>query len=485
MNINSINQFVADVFYNIAVVFQNKFIHILLLIFVLFPFIALCFYTHPQLDDFVFAQQFKKYGFWEAQVGWYNHWSGRYASNAILSICPISFGKIGWHPIISFSIILLYGLGFYILFRGFSFRVISSKQTLFISLTILAVYLCGMPSLSTGIYWGTAAIVYHLSFIFILLMLGLTLLYQTKKKMPVLYCVLIIPLLIVTQGCNEISALYASFIFFITTLYKFYKHQKLNYHYFFLFLFSLVVLSFIFTSPGIEIRKEIHHGSFSFGYTLFYSFSQSLQYFVEWLFKPGLWFLAFLYIPIGQKIAYKLAPNSLFYLHPVVGFLIHYLIVSSTFFMIIYGTGSVMPWSLNVPYFFFFIGVLFNIQLLICFFYKKKLEINFKDQSIIVLILIATCFSYENFILGYEDLLKGKTKQYKEALIERYDYLKSTKEEICEVMPITNPPMTIHYIDSAEMDFISKNYAAFFNKKEIRLKEKKKIIRKPSNWPYF
>ena len=47
----------------------------ILFFMVLIPLIAISFFVHPRLDDYCYAVKVERFGFWEAQIKWYNAWT--------------------------------------------------------------------------------------------------------------------------------------------------------------------------------------------------------------------------------------------------------------------------------------------------------------------------------------------------------------------------------------------------------------------------
>ncbi|MBK8751357.1 MAG: hypothetical protein IPL99_06780 [Candidatus Competibacteraceae bacterium] len=62
----------------------------IVVIAVLILFIALSFFDYPSADDFCYAAKAKQLGFIEAQVFWYQHWSGRYTLNLVYTAFTLS-----------------------------------------------------------------------------------------------------------------------------------------------------------------------------------------------------------------------------------------------------------------------------------------------------------------------------------------------------------------------------------------------------------
>lgn len=55
-------------------------------VFSILPFVLISYFNNPNADDFCYNVMSRDLGFLQAQINWYQGWSGRYFSTAILSI---------------------------------------------------------------------------------------------------------------------------------------------------------------------------------------------------------------------------------------------------------------------------------------------------------------------------------------------------------------------------------------------------------------
>ncbi len=135
------------------------------------PFLILCFYNQPTPEDFVFGNETNKLGFLKAQEFFYNNWSGRFFSYAVLSLNSLIFTFTEGYKITTILFMLLFISIFVLLFSAFFKREINFSEILILSLSVLFLYFYKAPSISEGFYWLTSTVIYHLGFILICIFL--------------------------------------------------------------------------------------------------------------------------------------------------------------------------------------------------------------------------------------------------------------------------------------------------------------------------
>ncbi|MFZ1323528.1 MAG: hypothetical protein WAT71_18400, partial [Ignavibacteria bacterium] len=132
---------------------NNSLLQIFFLILMVIPFIILCFYNQPTPEDFVFGLETKKLGFLKAQEFFYNNWSGRFFSYAVLSLNALLFVFIGGYKITSLLLMLLFFSSIYFLVSEFFKDKLNQKEIIVFSFSIIFLYLYKAPSVSEGFYW--------------------------------------------------------------------------------------------------------------------------------------------------------------------------------------------------------------------------------------------------------------------------------------------------------------------------------------------
>ena len=121
------------------------------------------------VDDFCSASYLHTNGFWGAQVGWWNTWTGRYSATFFTDF----FETLGPWVVKILPILLLVGLIVSAVPLFFSNKLFAS---LFIILALI-----NAPNIIQTFYWQTGSLNYLIPFIFLNLFLG-RLVYKKRKK---------------------------------------------------------------------------------------------------------------------------------------------------------------------------------------------------------------------------------------------------------------------------------------------------------------
>lgn len=136
----------------------------------LLPFMGLSFSNFPFWDDFGMAMLVREHGLWGAQQVFYHTWGGRYGTAFLLTVAnPLTYDWLG-----GFRYTPLMFLGGTLLALYWSFRELS-RQRLAPAVAgqaaalVLLVALAWMPTIYPMFYWFTAAMVYEVGIVLMLL----------------------------------------------------------------------------------------------------------------------------------------------------------------------------------------------------------------------------------------------------------------------------------------------------------------------------
>jgi len=183
----------------------------------LMPFVLLAFLNDMAADDFLYRSLFRQYGFFGGQRWIYLNWAGRYTTSFLNGSFAASglLTRAYWLP----CLLLLAGAWLAMAFLVRSFCVLLPAQpavavrsrTAAISLVLFILLLYAQADIATGIYWFCSAIVYQTSLILFLLLAGglMRRLIRTDRAQGL--DVLLLLLIILIVGCNEMSAVFLLF----------------------------------------------------------------------------------------------------------------------------------------------------------------------------------------------------------------------------------------------------------------------------------
>src|ERR1700730_2752001 len=114
------------------------------LILMILPFTILTIFDQPSADDFYFSEKTMFYGYWNAQLKWYNYWSGRFFSNAVLGVNPLTLRSIFLYKAAILLLMLFLFFFLYYLISQLTGRKLSIKEKIIFSLSFIFLYLYAM-----------------------------------------------------------------------------------------------------------------------------------------------------------------------------------------------------------------------------------------------------------------------------------------------------------------------------------------------------
>ena len=224
---------------------------------VLLVFVLLGQYAHPSSDDFCMASGVNEHGLL-AQLGkHYLEWSGRYSSNALYAIYSVAFDLFdGYKFIPAITVTALILATAYFLSSLFSVRLFA-RPVLLASSVFVSVYLLGMMSPASGLFWMAGAFTYQTANVLFLVTLGLLVRLadrQQRDANPVPVLAIALPVLVIAVGANETSMLALTAVALIGVLRHLRAGWKRLWPWLTLLLVSLACFAIVYFSPGNEIR---------------------------------------------------------------------------------------------------------------------------------------------------------------------------------------------------------------------------------------
>jgi len=407
--------------------------------------LSILFFNNPTADDFCYNSQSRNLGFWNAQLSWYNDWTGRYFSSAVLSIKPLVSNSFLIYKLI--PIILLISL-FISIYYLISILFVNLKKRDFFILTffIVVLYLIQMPSVSQGFYWLAGSVTYQLSNILtIILFCFLIKLIETNKRK---YLILSIIFTILIIGSNEASMLLIDFLICVIFIFKYLQHKKINHSLLILLLFSILFSIIVVKSPGTAARVATYSNKPQILYAIFKSILAVISYLGIWL--PFIFIFIFIYFDYFNKIPAN-QPSKFFNVDPVFVFIIVCSIPFIGFFIGYWGQGFLTPpRTINSIYLYFVIGFIY-LTFVIFFKLKKHNDkfISFSNwvKYFLFFIIILHLGHKNNIRTAYSDLLSGNAYNYDLELRNRYKIIQNSADDILYVSKLKFTPSTIFYRD--------------------------------------
>lgn len=342
---------------------------ILLLIIIMALYSYLSAFCHPIADDFTYSVLLQKQSIWESTLYVYTHITGRYFSNFLMVINPMAFHQLFIYKLLPVFVILFTFTILLLFFKQITNSIFKNNSYVLASLLFTALLLTFMPNLSEGIYWYTGYATYHLSVVFLLAYIVLTIrLLKQNNKYSWLNLLFSILLLFAVMGFNE----YITVIVFLSLIvinYLFYKHKKVNSTLLVHLLLGCMFFVLIIFSPGNFARDNLYPNNHQFFQSVAMSLLQTLRFSLKWI-NLTLVLVSILYLPIHQQLKNKVPifKNS-FYLTPSLSTFILFSILFIAAFLPYFATGILgQHRTINLAYFIFLLFWFINITVWLNYF---------------------------------------------------------------------------------------------------------------------
>jgi hypothetical protein len=214
-------------------------------------------YSHPSSDDFCMASGVNEHGLFSYLWAHYFEWSGRYTGNALYAIYPVIFGLFdGYKYIPALMMLALYFATAFFLSTFFSVKIYA-RPVLLSSLGFVCVYLLGIMSPASSLYWMAGALTYQTANILLLVILGLMIQLLNRQKCSKnyinLFAVLLV-VMIIAIGANETSMLALTGLALLGIVVHLRKDWEILLPWLVIFVIALLCFSVVYFSPGNAIR---------------------------------------------------------------------------------------------------------------------------------------------------------------------------------------------------------------------------------------
>ena len=220
-------------------------------------FVLLGQYAHPTSDDFCMAAGVNREGLFLHLWNHYFEWSGRYSGNALYAIYPKVFGMFdGYRFVPVLMITALFLAAVYFLSALFRTRIFA-RPVLLSSLGFVAVYLLGLLSPASSLYWMAGALTYQTANILLLVTLGLMIRLADRQKRSRRYStqlVLILLVLVVAIGANETGMLALTAVAMLGFIVHLRSGWVMLKPWFAILVTASICFAVVYFSPGNAIR---------------------------------------------------------------------------------------------------------------------------------------------------------------------------------------------------------------------------------------
>lgn len=356
---------------------QTNNIVFLFLFLTIIPFIILSFYVHPCWDDFEYSEIAYRNGFFHSQYIWYETWSGRYFSTAVLSsINPLLFRSITGYKIITTIFILLFIVSVYYLISEIASENINIKNKLICTLSFCYLFVYGLPAADLALFWLASTVIYQFANIMMIVLTALFIRFlknrneSVSKGLMISICLLIFAI----EGSNEVSMLTTTIFFAAVFAGNLIITRKIDKY---LFIFAVAaVISFllVYLAPGNDYRLTTSPDSHQLYFSLKHSAIDLIKFIIYRIYNLPLLIFTVLFISFYFKLISVKKPGDIkVIVNPFYSVVLYLIILFSGIFVSYWSLGTSTPYrTLNVIYFIFLLGWFLNIVIIINYLYSKE-----------------------------------------------------------------------------------------------------------------
>ena len=422
------------------------------------PFLILCFYCFPSVDDYSFANITESYGYIGGQIHWYTTWTGRYFSTAILSFAPaLIYNFILYHLV---SLIILMGSlhSIYFLIRSLDSKL-KKWHALIIALAASLCYLLFLPDVTEAFYWFPGSITYQLASILATYLFAIGIRVETGTRTPIPGWLLMSIMAFAVVGSNEVIMLVTAILVTLYYLLSVFRGKGLFNGRLLVFLtaaFGSVLLVF---APGNTVRaegdlSERNFDQLSEAFSLAFGdlFSFFGQYF--WIPVLPLLLLSMLYFSKPDKTQVKWG-------QVIMAIILIIALVFSVIFPTYYIYKIAPPLrTQNFNLWILVTGCIVLGRFLAPLVPTLKLESPGLRVNIGAIGFLALIFLFSGFNgtrKAYADLFSGSANKYKNQYSMRAKMLTNCSDSICTVPAYTAYPYTTFHSD------LSSNHGEWWN----------------------
>lgn len=451
---------------------------IILWIVALLVFLVLAACNFPSLDDYNYAMLMQENGLAKSQSLWYQEWSGRYFSNLVLSLNPLTFHSFTGYKILT-GLLIAGFFGTLLAFtRHFFTKGSGTGNILYFSAVCSLLYILILPTFSEGFYWMASALTYQLPALFTLIFLILA--HKTGKKeiskgtrsgLFILNALLVISIC----GSNELSMVSIIYIIAFLLLYDYLKNRKISWTSLLWLMIALICALFVLSSPGNENRSRLFTVSMTLpevslkaGWNMVSFFGRSLP--------PLIIFGSVLAIPwfsMLKKNSEK-PEKPWLYVHPLISAVMVIMLIYGQYWVGWYSTKApLIARTENICVFTLLTGSLWISSNGLYLLRSKNIFLSEKAAKILFgLALLCSTYFFareNNLRSGLGDLALNRAFTYERQMSERQSMLEQCTSDTCTIPTLEVRPVLL-YIGSFQDPAMPQQYrswCSYFGKKMI------------------
>lgn len=412
------------------------------------PIVCLAFFNVPSAaDDFCFALNTIKFGFWQGQKYYYDGWTGRYFSTMLMHANPLVWGWMTWYNIFPILVLVFLGHSLWLLLGALLGEALSTRTKLLCVAGFLFLYLFALPSIVENFYWLPGVVGYPVPVILMNYLFAELIARRTASgtKALTLRFLWVSFLIFAIVGSNETPLLGLLVLLPATVVLRLLYRLPLGAYWWGLLVVLGVSVYLDLAAPGNALRMSYNPVSGLLIPSVLSSLQETFVHSVDWLLHTPLLFFTAFFVAMSGKWLDKRLPHRLFEVHPAFSLLIWLGVVAVGIFPGYYGVGiAPPPRTINVVYWFFLLGWFYNLLAIMHRWQWRAQAVPFYAKVVMGVMVLYSLTQNPNVRMLYGDLLKGRAAQYHNAMQARYQQIEQGRTlQIVEVDSLSVRPKSL------------------------------------------
>lgn len=407
---------------------------------ILLGYVIVACFIFPFGDDFSYALKGQEGELMQTILNERNVWSGRYTSNFLLIHHPLNWGGLIGYRIMAIMLICLSLTGF---FAGL--KILKIKSAGLLSVVFLSVVISSLPNVTEAFYWVCGAWTYMPAAV--LLFVQVAVLGKKNGAIKGTQFIGLATIILFASGLTELYSFLSLLIMLLFFYLNYFETRKLNYFLILLIVIQSVLIYFVWTAPGNEIRTSLFKNNHNLTNSIYLTVLYTTRFIGEWLLNPLVYLIGYWLLKTNEvKLKFPTLKRPLI----IMGILFIPTILAC--FAPIWTTGILGQHRTANFACYLFIGSLF----LIIIANKEKLNglVKFKSKMIFPLTVLVLIFWKNNYFL-IEESVSGELPTYFSDLENRIKLLKNCDTKTCPVPMLLDKPNTFQVYT---LDFDSKHW---------------------------
>lgn len=322
------------------------------------PLVLLSAFIVPMGDDWCFAAHRRHMGAAGVNAFYYNTWTGRFASTAVLTSFPISPLWYRAYPLITLAALAASIFWFIHTCIG---RYVTRRDCMFVAAVVTIVYVNMMPHLAAGLYWFPGVVTYQWASILTLVTVSLCLTALTSTHTAVRVSCLaaagFVSFAAVAMNESTLAMLPVVLLFCMIFSGRGPLSSRIALAWVIPLVGAVAGAVIVIRSPGNALRAANFPGAGNASWTVTLSAIDTVLYGTRWLATGPLLVGSILCIPVGIRAVLAMRTAGLRVPRPLHTAVATILVIGAGFLPPSWGLGTVPPGrTLNAMCFIFVIG---------------------------------------------------------------------------------------------------------------------------------